>query len=160
MERALLEMLGSHSAIALAVSDAEGHVTLTTPALERMIGRHTDVGVAWSFESLPLYDALGEHRFTPDEMPLTRARRGEIVIDEVCSLSRPDGWTVYLRCSATPLRGDDEQIRGAIALVQDVTSEWVSMLKQAELRDRLVTTVSHELRTPLTKIVGHAEASV
>ncbi len=157
MERALLEMLGSHSAIALAVSDAEGRVTLTTPALERMIGRGVAADLDWEFESLPLYDALGQHRLTQDEMPLTRARRGDIVIDEVCSLGRPDGWTVYLRCSATPLRGPEDQIRGAIVLVQDVTSEWVTTRKQAELRDRLVTTVSHELRTPLTKIIGHAE---
>ncbi len=156
MERALLEMLSSHSSMALAVSDAEGQVTLTTPALERMVGRSGDTG-AWDFESLPLHDATGERRLQPEEMPLARARRGEMVIDEICSLTRPDGWTVYLRCSANPLRRADDQIRGAIALVQDVTFEWVSMRKQAELRDRLVTTVSHELRTPLTKILGHAE---
>lgn len=157
MERALLEMLGKHSSIALAVCDAEGHLTVNSPALERILGYRADELTERDFDSLPLHDAVSQRALDPDAMPLARARHGETVTDEVVALHRAHDRTLYLRCSATPLRDQSHAIIGAIALLQDVTSEWVMMLKQAELRDQLVTTVSHELRTPLTKILGHSE---
>jgi len=157
MERAIVEMLGQHPALAIAVTDADGRLSLTTPGLERMLGRRVDDLTERELESLRFFDPEEQRWLDRAETPLIRALRGEVVIDQVVGLRRPDDQMLFLRCNAAPLRERDAPVHGAIALVQDVTRERVSARKQSELRDRLVTTVSHELRTPLTKILGHAE---
>lgn len=158
MEQALLELLTSHSTLALAVSDAQGHLTFSTPALEAIVGWSVDdMSEKPSASRIPLYDAGGRRPLRPEEAPLARALLGEVVIDQICTLERPDGQVVHLRCNAAPLRSDEGEIRGAVCLVQDVTPEWSGLLKQTELRDRLISTVNHELRTPMAIIMGHAE---
>lgn len=160
MDRAVLEMLAGHSTLALVACDVEGRITLATPAMERMIGARFEVGslLEQYVAALPLYDAAGQKDSGRKQTSLARALRGETVMDEVVSL-RPsdDGRIVYARCNAAPLRQSDGQIRGAVALVEDVTAEWTATLMQGGLRGRLLDTLNHELRTPLTKILGHAE---
>jgi len=58
-----------------------------------------------------------------------------------------------LRVSLAPLRGDDGESIGAVAVFHDVTE--LKRLEQA--RREFVANVSHELRTPLTAIKGYAE---
>jgi signal transduction histidine kinase len=160
MQQALLEILAKHTSLAAAASDADGTLTLMTPALERILG-HTYC--PWPEGDLPdvlhLFHEDGQTPLEPEEMPIAKARRGHTVIDEVVA-ARPEDSTdgmVFLRCNAEPLRDEGGSIRGAFALVMDITEEWRARARQAELRDRLIMTVNHELRTPLTKILGHAE---
>lgn len=51
---------------------------------------------------------------------------------------------------------DQEQIRGAVAILRDVTKE----RKMDKLRKDFVANVSHELRTPLSMLQGYSEAIV
>lgn len=160
MERALLDLLASHTSLALAASDADGTLTMMTPALERLLGRATE---PMREDDLPgelnLYYEDGRTPLRVEDMPIARARAGEQVIDAVVT-ARPDDRSdrvLYLRCNGTPLKGDDGRIRGALLLVQDVTEEWLVRAHEAELRERLIVTVNHELRTPVTKLLGHAE---
>lgn len=155
----MLELLHAHSDMALVVSDADGTITLATPALERMLGGATLRSIA-DADGMEVFDSSGEHALTIDEVPMVRALRGDTVIDDVISFRRPDGRTLFVRCNAGPLRGVGGEVSGAMTLVQDITAEWIATLKQKELRDRLVTTVNHELRTPLTKLIGHSELLV
>lgn len=157
MEQALLGLLGRQADLAVGAADGDGRITFTTPALERMLGQPVSTIVEQLIASLVVFDSTGQRRLDDAETPLVRAMAGETVTDEVVAVRRPDGRTVYLRCSASPLAGASGRRRGAIMLVHDVTAEWMALLKQSELRNRLVTTVNHELRTPLTKILGHAE---
>ncbi len=156
MERALLGLLDTHSSLALAMCDLDGQITVETPAMERMFGSHFRATMQRDPDSVPLHDARGEP-IGADDLPLVRARRGHTVIDQVVSWAQADGHPTYLRLNAAPLTEADGTIRGAILLVQDVTTEWLAIRRQSELRDRLVTTINHELRTPLTKILGHCE---
>ncbi len=156
----MLEMLGQHSSLGIAVSDLDGNVSFTTPGLERMLDGVRRDTLNEYVETMALRDPVSQRPLGREDLPLERAARGEVVTDDVLSLQRADGRTVYLRCNAAPLRHEDGEIRGAIVLVQDVTPEWRALLKQRELRDRLVNTVHHELRTPLTIIVGHSELLV
>lgn len=153
-----LETLLSHTRLAVAATDATGRMTLYSPALEELLGS--------SLEGLPesemvdhfdLYAVDGVTRLRDEDIPLVRARRGEVVTDAVIVARRSSGEGAYLRCNAAPLRGEDGSITGAIVLVQDVTAEHAAKREQEELRERLVVTINHELRTPLTKVLGHAE---
>lgn len=160
MQRALFEILTKHTSLAVATSDADGTLTMMTPALERILGH---AYCPWAENDLPdvlhLFHQDGQTPLLPEEMPIAKARRGETVIDEVVA-ARPRDHAegpVFLRCNAEPLRDDAGGIRGAFALVIDITEEWCARSRQAELRDRLIETVNHELRTPVTKLLGHAE---
>lgn len=158
MKHTLLEMLSHQAAgVALAVSDASGLLTMTTPALARMLGQDLGSVSEQALQPLDVRDPLTDRLLAQSEIPLVRACAGEVVTDQVVTVRRPDGLRIYLRCSASPLQGGDGEAQGAIALVQDVTAEWTLTQKQTELRDRLVGTINHELRTPLTKILGHCE---
>ncbi len=158
MERALTEMLSSHSSLALAVCDAEGRVSMSTPALQRIVGFAAEGLTLEAVDhSVAVYEASGQRRLEPQELPLARALTGQVVKDQLCCLRRTDGALVVLRCNAAPLRDDRGTVRGAIVLVQDVTVEHTALANHAQLRDRLITTVNHELRTPMTLILGHAE---
>ena len=161
MERTLFELLSSHPSFALAVSDLDGRVTLMTPALHDMVGlTPEDVLDQAAAGQVEIYDATGRRALDVDELPHLRAARGDVVVDQICAVRRPDGTSTYLRCNAAPVHGPDGASQGSIVLVQDVTTDWSSSLKQAELRDRLLTTVNHGLRTPMTVILGHAEMLV
>ncbi len=160
MQRALLELLSSHGALALAATDLEGRITFATPAFRTIAGGSlrpaSGDGEPSAFTGT-VYDSTGRRALDLEELAHLRARRGHVVVDQTSTVRRPDGQLTYLRFNAAPLRELNGDIRGAITLVQDVTMEWSVVLRQAELRDRLVTTVNHELRTPMTIIIGHAE---
>jgi PAS domain S-box-containing protein len=153
-----LETLLAHTRLAVAASDASGRMTLFSPALEELFGApFEDVHEAEMVEAFDLYAADGTTPLRTEDIPLVRARHGEVVTDAVLTARRHDGEVVYLRCNAAPLRGEDDEIVGAVVLVQDVTTEHAAQQEQDELRERLVVTINHELRTPLTKLLGHAE---
>ena len=132
-------------------------MTLATSAAHKMLGGLADLDTHMNFALLPAFDASGSSRLLHDDFPLMHALRGRSVMDRIIQLRRSDEEVAYLRCNAAPLRHEGGPIRGALMLMQDVSPEWVATSKQAELRERLLTTVNHELRTPLTKILGHSE---
>lgn len=61
-----------------------------------------------------------------------------------------------LRVYASPIRGADQAVQGAVALLQDVSDHW----RLEQMRREFVANVSHELRTPLTSIRGFLQAMV
>ena len=154
-----LETLLAHTPVALAVSDAQGVVQLASPALDAMLGRPTLKGrdrEGWT-SAYDVRAADGVTPLQPEDFPLARAVNGEVVTDAVVVSVREDGRRVYLRCNASPLRDESDEVIGAVVLVQDVTAERTAHEAQILLREQLVETVNHEIRTPLAKIIGHAE---
>lgn len=151
-----VDALLAHTRLAVAATDAAGRMTLFSPALQELLGLDFDaVGEEEMVSHFDLYALDGTTPLETDQIPLVRARHGEVVTDAVLC-ARRGGTTLYLRCNAAPLRSNGE-IMGAIVLVQDVTAEHSAQVEQDGLRERLVVTINHELRTPLTKLLGHAE---
>lgn len=153
-----LQTLVTQARLAVAACDAAGHLTMFSPALERMFGwSFRPVTEQQFFETVPLLTADGEQPLAAQDRPLRRARLGEVVSDAVAASDTADGRRIYVRCNAAPLRDDDGTSRGAVVLIQDITLEFAGRVEQEELRHRLVDTINHEFRTPLTKLIGHME---
>lgn len=155
---AQLQTLLAQTSLGIAACDATGALTFLSPALQTFFGKPFERrGEAELAEHFRLYDADGDTAMLSEDLPLARARRGEMVKDAVLSTRSPTGEASYLRCNAAPLVGDAGAIVGAVALVQDITGERQQRCEQDELHERLVVTINHEFRTPLTKLVGHVE---
>jgi len=85
---------------------------------------------------------------TLDDLPSTRALRGEIVQRE--ELMLVDGRTVSLLVSAAPIHADG--IVGAVVVAEDV-----SVLKELQrMRDEWVSIIAHDLRQPVAAISTYA----
>jgi signal transduction histidine kinase len=158
-----LEQLRSSTLLAqtgllVAASDAAGRIALLSPGMQDLFDL--------SFEPIPEAEISARFRLLThdgagplpiDDVPLVRARRGEVVRDALIASRTSTGCLLYLRCNASPLIGPDGSLNGAIVLIQDVTGERAALERQAELRERLLETVNHHLRTPATNVLGYAE---
>lgn len=157
-ERAELRSIIEQTRLPLAACDASGRLTMLSPSLEELFEQRFEPVCEPDYPTrFHLYGSDGLTPLPEDDVPLTRARRGEVVTEAVVSTRRTDGCMAFLRCNAAPMRGPDGAIAGAVVHIQDITAERSAQHEQDELRERLMDTINHELRTPLTKLVGHTE---
>ncbi len=84
---------------------------------------------------------------------IMRALQGETVYRQEHTIPQLDGIHTFQIGSAVPIRNEENEISGAIAIFQDITD-----LKNIERQKQaFLSLVSHELRTPVTAIQGFAE---
>jgi len=152
LERAL-----ERTGVGLAACDAHGRLTLLSPVLQKLFGTRF---LPVSEEDYPRLFTLLTADGVPmpvRDYPLTRARHGEYVRDELVSTQRRDGRVVHLRCNAAPVRDEEGAPAGALVLVQDVTDEREAEQATKAMRRAVVEAVNHEFRTPLASLLGHIE---
>ncbi|XYI02342.1 PAS domain S-box protein [Sorangium sp. So ce1128] len=89
-----------------------------------------------------------------DELPIIRAlRRGEIVTSVEVLVRRADGALVSGLVNAAPVRSEDGEIQGAVAVFQDITS-----LKELQRqREEWTGVIAHDLRQPIQTIAMASE---
>jgi signal transduction histidine kinase len=156
IDSASLQTLLCRAGLAVAVLDASGQLSMLSPGLEQLLHRRFQVVPAESLaEVFHLYDEGGARLLRPDEVPIVKASRGEVVEDAIVTVKTPGQPIRHLRVNATPIVGLDGEGQGAWAVMTDVTS--LVAAARGELNRSLAETVNHNLRTPLTTILGHAE---
>ena len=141
-ERNKIAAILSSMSDAVVAVDLEGGILLLNKAAEDL------VGLSPATSGRRLQEILGDN-------PLCGALKtaAHDARDVVSEFSPGPIRERILDLHATPLRGPDGEITGAVAVVRDV-----SELRRAERQRReLTANVSHELRTPLTSIKGFAE---
>jgi len=100
-----------------------------------------------------VYGEDGSTLLAPDQMPTSRASRGEEFDD--CRIwvgDDPMTWRA-LSVSARAVRDRNGQFVGAALAYKDVTE----FMRALRVKDEFVASVSHELRTPLTSIRGYVD---
>ena len=151
-----LQTLMCRAGLAVAVLDGCGQLSMLSPALQRLLHRPFEVVPAESLaERFHLHGEGGARLLQPDEVPIVRASRGEVVDDAIVTVKAPGQPVRHLRVNATPIVGLDGTPQGAWAVMTDVTS--LVAAARGELSRSLAETVNHDLRTPLTTMLGHAE---
>ncbi|MBC7897937.1 MAG: PAS domain S-box protein, partial [Cytophagaceae bacterium] len=93
----------------------------------------------------------------PNELPVQRAARGEVVQDMELDDVFDDGMVLHTIMSAAPLYDEQGHVRGAVASVLDVTDRKRAeeALREADRRkDEFLATLSHELRNPLAPLLN------
>lgn len=100
-----------------------------------------------------VFDEAGDRRLTSEEMPTTRAVRGEEYDDfRIWVGDDPLTWRA-MSVSARSVRDEDGTVHGAALAYKDVTE----FMRALRVKDEFVASVSHELRTPLTSIRGYVD---
>ncbi|WP_181296052.1 PAS domain S-box protein [Pseudomonas sp. Q2-TVG4-2] len=146
MNRRLLEALSE----AVVACDSEGHLTLFnhTARLWHGIDAQRLTPERWP-DAYHLYHADGVTPMSYEEVPLTRALRGERIRNVELSIVN-QGMIRHVSANADPMYASNGQQSGAVVVLHDITER-----KQIETLQRdFVSTVSHELRTPLTSITA------
>jgi PAS domain S-box-containing protein len=133
--RAVLEAVP----VAVVVADARGRILLTSAATRQVLGGPV-TGNA--------HGPRGGYRvLRPDrtevpvgQLPLSRALRGEEVVDEALVVRHVDGTEIDIRASATPLRAAGGGLYGAVTLFHDVSEHkrGKAALRRSEERYRVL----------------------
>ena len=117
--RSILNSMGD----GVVVADQDGQLVLTNPAAKRLLGAYP-LGLP-PVENENGYGAFLPDKVTPcppDQLPLSRAIRGEIVNRAqlfVRHSGAPQGsWISVTGC---PLRGEKEELHGGVVVLRDIT---------------------------------------
>ena len=139
---------------ALWVLDAEGNVIDVNRAALSMfgLGSQSDAIARASFEDFKL--RFPDGRPIPwDELPYSRAIRGEIVPDFVAvGAHLITGADIDVSIAAAPIRSGGAVV-GAVLVIRDISA----LQELDRKKDEFLSVASHELRTPLTTIRGYAQ---
>ncbi|MDZ4782541.1 MAG: PAS domain-containing protein [Planctomycetia bacterium] len=119
----VLQSILASIADGVCVCDIDGRFIVFNPAAARILGRGpiSDQPDAWS-EHYGLYLADAETPIPESQLPMVRALRGEVVVEEEIfvlhdELSAP----VWLSVNAQPVRDSEGRITGAVAAFRDFT---------------------------------------
>ncbi|RYZ67227.1 MAG: PAS domain S-box protein, partial [Proteobacteria bacterium] len=148
----------------LLVLDADGF-----PSHANRAAQHLEIfrahGTADNSVQLGLYHADLSTLYSHDDLPTTRALRGEEVEDEELVIRRPTGDPKWMSVTARPIRGDDAKIDGVVAVIRDITQEKRSQAQQIA-SDRLASIgvlaagIAHEINNPLTSVIAELDMAI
>lgn len=160
-----LEELIQASPVGILVLDTMGKVILWNPSIEKMLG--------WTGEEVlgKPFPAVAEAQEGAREI-LKRLLSGEKLAGVELRWARKDGQSVDLRLWTAPVREATGRVRGAIAVLLDVTQlkemEQIALTQQKMATlGHVAATIAHEIRNPLSglnlylhaleKVLGEAE---
>ena len=145
-EQRLAQLAAIFDAMAdgVVVFDAQGRLVQENAAQQRLEG----IGTAPPFRDMPLAERMAlfaardenGRPLRPDEGPMPRALRGEVVsgVETMDFLSRTlDGREVELNVSAAPLWDREGHLRGAVAIFRDQTEQKRLERERAEQAEQL-----------------------
>jgi PAS domain S-box-containing protein len=137
-EDAILESMAE----GILVSDPEGRFILLNQAAEEILG-------------VERADVLGQNLQQALSAPALQAEMND---EMLLTLSEPFETTFNLeerrvRVHAAPVLLEDDTRLGIVAILQDITREYLA----EEAKREFIASISHELRTPLTAIKGYTE---
>ena len=142
-----LETIIEAMADGLVAVDAERRIVALNPKAEELTGVDVDEALGREVEDIvDARDADGR------KVSLPIFELGEGAVTGVF-LARGDADLVPVAVDSAIIRGPEEEVAGAVALVRDVTREH----EVERMKSEFLSNISHELRTPLTPIKGYAE---
>ncbi|MFC7492596.1 MULTISPECIES: sensor histidine kinase [unclassified Nocardioides] len=98
-----------------------------------------------------VFDERGSTRLAVEDIPTTRACRGEEFDDVRVWIGEEPDTRKAMSISARRVDDQEGELWGAAISYSDITE----LMRALQVKDEFVALVSHELRTPLTSIMGY-----
>jgi signal transduction histidine kinase len=140
----------------VCLCDARGTVTFLNPALQRLTWRSVVPGLPLQEHALAygIYLPGGGALCEEHDLPLQRAAlTGESQRNVELILRRPDGAERLTIWNAAPLRDEQGNLIGAVAVGRDATDEHAL----AQAREDWLAAAAHDLRNPMAGLLGHVQ---
>ncbi|MBN2005930.1 MAG: PAS domain-containing protein [Anaerolineae bacterium] len=137
-EEAILESMAE----GILVLDAQGYYTLMNHAAEKILGAERSEVLGRGFSELISTIELGVGFDVETIVALEEPYEATFNLDER-----------RIRVHAAPVLTESEHRLGVVAVLQDITREYLA----EESKREFIASISHELRTPLTAIKGYTE---
>lgn len=146
-----LSLLLEDLPIGVLISDVEGRICQTTEEVTRILGTVAPAQNDAYGEILGWWDATGR-MLKNHEGPLARAvHDGESSHSEPLQIRALDGSARNILISASPLRGIDGRIVGAVVLIQDLTESKRVIEQELERRVTNLISLGVELEESVTR---------
>jgi two-component system, cell cycle sensor histidine kinase and response regulator CckA len=147
---------------AVLATDREGRITFLNPVAENLTGwPRLEARGKPAADILHLVD---ERTGDPVENPLGRALRDRLMVaaDDHTALVSRSGAEVPIEHSASPVRDDAGEVRGAVLVFRDISKrrqleEQIAHAQKMDAVERLAGGVAGDFNNVLTVITGYAE---
>ncbi len=141
------------------VSDAKNRLLRVNGQGSKLLGLSIDQILApdSAINQISYIRSLDGTPLSADMMPLALALKGDIGTNFRMIVHRLDiDEDVQLRASYAPIRNEEGEIVGAVAIASDITE----LYRLERQKDEFLGIASHELKTPITAIKGLAQLTI
>ena len=140
--------------VGLVALDAQGAYDSTNPRHDEFMAlAYPDGHLGMAGQEGFVYAADGVTLLTSEEMPTTKAVRGEAFRDYLIWVGESPTERRALAVSSSPYFRNNGEFGGAVLAYHDITE----LVVASRIKDEFVASVSHEFRTPLTSIIGYVD---
>ncbi|WP_298404767.1 ATP-binding protein [uncultured Chloroflexus sp.] len=154
-ERRRMHTVVESLAEGVLLCDRYGRLTLANQAAHELL-EQANLSFEMPLATIPnLYDLrdLDGSPLTPDDLPLTRALRGETFYDYRLMRQYSDGRERYFSFTGAPAVNENGEVEGAVITFRDITANQ----KVQRAKDEFLAVAAHELRSPLAAVRSYAD---
>lgn len=124
---AMLQAVLDSAPAGVIVTDSAGRIVISSKTAQSVSGGRLTGEIYGSTEGFTLCTSDGSP-LSRDQLPLSRALKGDSLAGIELLLKRKDGTLFYILTNATPLEDTDGAVLGAVVVFQDITA-----LKEVEI---------------------------
>ena len=136
----------------ILTEDARGDRVFINPAARRFLGSpQTKHGGLDAYDAATYFPKGSGHALSA--LLRERLLQGEMVVGETLVVRVKNSRSRWIRVSGTPVHGQDNEVAGAMLIVDDVTA----LQEEQQQRSQWLLMVVHDLRAPLAVISGYAQ---
>ena len=139
----LMDIIFNNMSDGVLVADDKGQYIMANPALQQMIGgqQFDGLDLPRASEQYGVFDPTTESLFTTDQLPLTRAVKGDATDNIEMRINNAHlSKEVYVSVNGRPLLDENGVSRGGVVVARDITE-----LKQTQIRlEQTVTELENQ----------------